>query len=174
MKVTNITNETGSISQDVRLPFLRKDGSNINLTLKSGEYTYIEHKGNNSILRLYEKKRILKITQEDLPENYSYYKVYNNISIVEKVKKTLKTVVKIFTKEEDVSAIEEIHDISLKEELTSTLAEESSADEPIEVEIIVPEDSVEIKNKGGRPKGSKNKSKRGRPKAKKQKKRTKK
>jgi hypothetical protein len=166
MKVTNITNETGSIPQDVRLPFLKKDGSNINLTLKSGEYIYIEHKGNNSILRLYEKKRILKITQEDLPKNYSYYKVYNNISIVEKVKKTLKTVVKIFTKEEDVSAIEEIHDNSLKEEL--------NVDKPIEVEVIVPEDSVEIKNKGGRPKGSKNKPKRGRPKTKKQKKRTKK
>lgn len=167
MKIKNITNESGTISQEIRLPLLKKGGSNANVTLKAGECVYIEYIGNNSVLRLYETKRILKVTQEEPSSDQTYYKVYNNNTRLEKAKQVLKNVVKVFTKEEDVSAVEETHNVSLEEELNKALKEESKdSDTTVEVEVIVPEESIKEKNKGGRPKGSKNKPKRGRPKSK--------
>jgi hypothetical protein len=172
MKITNITNESGKIPQEIRLPLLRKDGKSSNVILKEGEYCFIEHKGNNSILRLYETKRILKVTQEEPSLSQSYYKVYNNNSIIKKAKQAIKSVVKVFIKEEDVSIVEESHSISVEEESNEVLSKE--VEKSIEIEVVVPEDSVKKKNKGGRPKGSKNKPKRGRPKSKNSKKKSKK
>ncbi len=170
MKITNITNESGKIPQEIRLPLLRKDGKSSNVILKEGEYCFIEHKGNNSVLRLYETKRILKVTQEEPSFNQTYYKTYNNNSIIKKAKQAIKSVVKVFVKEEDVSTVEEFHDVSVEKELNEVLSKE--VEKSIEVEVFVPEDSIEKKNKGGRPKGSKNKPKRGRPKTKKYKKKS--
>jgi hypothetical protein len=156
MKVQNVTNGT-NIPQEIRLPLLKKGGGNSNVTIKPGEFVYIEERGNNSVLRMYEAKRILTVTEEQKPEPLSYYAVYNNNQVDNILKNA-----------EVTEEVEEVVDENVETESTEEAKEDVKVEittPEIEIEVIVPEGT--IKNKGGRPKGSKNKPKRGRPKKKK-------
>lgn len=92
------------------------------------------------------------ISKEDLVEEV---KEIARREGAEEVEMALESASKLLENSEEVIEMGE----QLLEEIRSQNQEE------IEIEVMVPEES--IKNKGGRPKGSKNKSKRGRPKKKK-------
>lgn len=168
MKLTNITKSSSKLSQQLRLPLRRKGGLHFTVVLNPGDSIFLEERNNNNVVRIYEKKKYLSITNEKPSGSQVYYVVYTqaalnnekeNIPVVRVTKK-----IKVEAQKEDLSTIENLHEISLETELEEVLSNEIS--EEIEVEIVVPEEAI-AKSKGGRPKGSKNKSKRGRPKSKK-------
>jgi hypothetical protein len=168
MKLTNITKSSSKLSQQLRLPLRKRGGINFTVVLNPGDSIFLEEKNNNNVVRIYEKKKYLSITNEKPSGSQVYYVVYTesalndskeNIPVVKVSKK-----IKVELKKEDVSTVEDVHETSLETELEKVLTNETK--EEIEVEILVPEESI-VKTKGGRPKGSKNKSKRGRPKSKK-------
>ena len=161
MKITNITKSSSKLSQELRLPLRKRGGINFTVVLKPGDSIFLEERNNNNILRIYEKKRYLSISNDKPHSSQSYYVVYteaalNNVKNLEPVAK-VKAVVKKLAKE----LVEEVSGLSVKKNVEEVLDTEM-----VEVEVLVPEGSVK-ESKGGRPKGSKNKSKRGRPKSKK-------
>lgn len=179
-KISNITKGT-NFPKDIIIPLV--DGST--LTLKPGEFLFVENLGNNSTLRVYEKKQIISITQEEKPESLSFLKVYNVFDLlkdvsmnIEKAHNSLREEVindERFPKElrekfANIKDVESYHSVNAEVELNALLSEEVivnqnlNKEEDITIEVIVPEGS--IKNKGGRPKGSFKKEKRGRPKKK--------
>lgn len=167
MKVTNITN-SGDISREVRLPLLKKGGGNSNVTLNPGEFIYIEERGNNSQLRMFEHKKLLSVTDDAKPEGFEFYKVYNNIDLLvlagEELRKSHESLREAVINDESLPESFRKEFAGIKNEVLENLDELDASENTIEIEVIVPEDS--LKNKGGRPKGSTNKSKRGRPKKK--------
>lgn len=179
-KISNITKGT-NFPKDINIPLV--DGST--LTLKPGEFLFVENIGNNSTLRVYEKKQIISITQEEKPESLSYLKVYNVFDLLKdvslnigKAHNSLREEVindERFPKElrekfANIKDEETNQSTNVENELNTINSEESvssqglNKEEEITIEIIVPEGSV--KNKGGRPKGSFKKERRGRPKKK--------
>lgn len=185
MKITNITNLKNKISQEVKIPLVKKGGTTINVTLKPGDYVFTDKNVNNNVLRIYEKKNFIKITQETPENNQSYYSIYNIKDLESEIKsnetkqiehenillENQTTTEESFFDEEHTlnlvldSMIEEMEENGELNDVIDNSVE--SEKEIIEFEIIVPEDSLKEVNKGGRPKGSKNKPKRGRPKTKK-------
>jgi hypothetical protein len=165
MKVTNATNSS-NISRELRLPIIKKGGGNASVILKPGEFVYIEERANNSQLRMYEHKRMVNVTEEEKPEKLEYYKVYNSIDLLalagEDVQNAREALREAVINDERLPK-------KLKDEFLK-MDDEVEGGSEIEIEVQVPEDSIKEdesqKNKGGRPKGSKNKSKRGRPKKK--------
>lgn len=170
MKITNITKDSSKLSQQLRLPLRKRGGLNFTVVLDPGDSIFLEERNNNNVVRIYEKKKFLSISDEKPSGSQVYYVVYTEAALnntkedIPVVKVTKK--VKVEVQKEHLSTAEDVHEVSLKTELEEVLSNEMSMNEEIEVEILVPEDSI-VKTKGGRPKGSKNKSKRGRPKAKK-------
>jgi len=155
MKITNITKDSSKLSQQLRLPLRKRGGLNFTVVLDPGDSIFLEERNNNNVVRIYEKKKFLSISNEKPSGSQVYYVVYTAAAL-NSLKETKSTSVKVVVKEEDVYTVESANNIILEKELS----------EPVEVEVIVPE-SAFSKPKGGRPKGAKNKSKRGRPKAKK-------
>jgi hypothetical protein len=170
MKLTNITKSSSKLSQQLRLPLRKKGGLHFTVVLNPGESIFLEERNNNNVVRIYEKKKFLSITNENPVDSQVYYVVYTEAALnnakedIPVVKVTKK--VKVEVQKENLSTAEDVREVSLETELEEVLSNEMSMGEEIEVEILVPEDSI-VKTKGGRPKGSKNKSKRGRPKSKK-------
>jgi len=162
-KIINTTKGT-NFEKNINIPFI--DQSNI--TLKPGEFLFVEELGNNSSLRIFEKKQLIQIINEDKPNHLSFLKAYNNSDLLKDDYSEVKD------NHEEVRN-EIINDSNIPKKLREkiTLSKESQKKEElnedkqdlISIEIKVPEEA--IKNKGGRPKGSKNSSKRGRPKKKK-------
>ena len=163
MKLTNITKDSSKLSQQLRLPLRKRGGINFTVVLNPGDSIFLEEKNNNNVVRIYEKKRFLSIGNDNPSASQAFYVVYTEEAL-NSTRESESTNVKALTKEEDVSILENNHEVSLKTELEEVISNEKN--EEIEVEIIVPESAID-KQKGGRPKGSKNKSKRGRPKSKK-------
>jgi hypothetical protein len=161
-KISNITKGT-NFPKDIIIPLV--DGNS--LTLKPGEFLFVENLGNNSILRVYEKKQIISITQEEKPDSLSYSRVYNNLDLIRDKSKNLEEAHEIL-REQVIN--DERFPRAIREEFANikeTIINQDlnqEKEEEITIEIIVPEGS--IKNKGGRPKGSVKKEKRGRPKKK--------
>lgn len=170
MKLTNITKSSSKLSQQLRLPLRKKGGLHFTVVLNPGDSIFLEERNNNNVVRIYEKKKFLSITNENPVDSQVYYVVYTEAALnnakkdIPVVKVTKK--VKVEVQKENLSTAEDVREVSLETELEEVLSNEMSMGEEIEVEILVPEDSI-VKTKGGRPKGSKNKSKRGRPKSKK-------
>lgn len=168
MKITNITKPSSKLSQQLRLPLRRRGGLHFTVVLNPGDSIFLEERNNNNVVRIYEKKKYLSVTNEKPSGSQVYYVVYTEAALnnvkedIPVVKATKK--VKVEVQKEDLSTVEDVHEISLETELEEVLTNETK--EEIEVEIVVPEEAI-AKSKGGRPKGSKNKSKRGRPKSKK-------
>jgi hypothetical protein len=171
MKITNITNLKGKISQQLRISLAKKSGVTINVTLNPGDFIFAENIYNNNILRIYEKKKFLVLEDEKPLEEQEMYLVYKSTKSTKTIEDTLREEV---LAEKDESKIELEDEIKVdkktieKDKLESEieLEENIEEDEMIQIEVMVPEESL-TKNKGGRPKGSKNKPKRGRPKVKK-------
>jgi hypothetical protein len=173
MKIVNVSDKKKNIiRQTVNVVLTTKGGTKRNIKLEPGHFVYGEKMDNNMPLRIFQQKGIVEIIEEDKPENVEYYVSYGqNTNIFKQAKDAIiNKVAKVFVKEEDLTEISDAHNID-KEELLEDIKEAvksspESNDEEIEVEVIVPEESLPKKNKGGRPKGSKNKPKRGRPKKK--------
>ena len=187
MKIKNITKDTNH-SQEIVIPILIRGGEGINVTLKAGDFVFVEELNNNMTVRVYQQKQFLDITFDEKPENYDFYKVYekeqSKISFTDEQKRELISSPKVVL--DDVSSIlneeemgELIFEGTTKEELfvvtevegsieveieTEEVSSEDALNEEIEVEIAVPEGS--IVNKGGRPLGVKNKPKKGKAKSK--------
>lgn len=162
-KITNITKGT-NFPKDIIIPLV--DGNS--LTIKPGEFLFVENLGNNSTLRIYEKKQMISIIEEEKPEFLSYLRVYNNVDLIRDKSKSLEEAHEILREqvindERFPKAIREEF-ANIKETIINQDLNQEKEEE-ITIEIIVPEGS--IKNKGGRPKGSTKKNTRGRPKSKK-------
>jgi hypothetical protein len=167
MKIKNITKDTNH-AQEIVIPILLRSGEGINLTLKPGDFIFVEELNNNMTVRVYQQKQFLDITFDEKSNNYDFYKVYekeqSEVLFTDKQKRELISNSKIVL--DDISSIvtekeELIFEGTTKEEI---FVVEEKLNNEIEVEIIVPENS--IINKGGRPKGVKNKPKKGKPKSK--------
>tara|TARA_B100000963_G_C22604153_1_gene661638 strand:- start:1485 stop:1982 length:498 start_codon:yes stop_codon:yes gene_type:complete len=154
MKITNITKVSSKLSQELRLPLRKRGGLNFTVILKPGDSIFLEERNNNNVVRIYEKKKYLSVTNEKPIGSQSYYVVYTEAAL-NNTKQDIPV----------VKATKQVK-VEVQKENLSNETESNQESEIIEVEIIVPEESVN-KSKGGRPKGSKNKSKRGRPKSKK-------
>ena len=177
MKIKNISNKKrGLVPTSVEIVLTTKGGTKRNLKLEPGNYVYCERLDNNMPIRLFQQKGILEISEEEKTENFEYYTIYQEETSI--VKQFIEKVVNVFSREEDFSSEEEgslnnenLNDenleIFVEIEETKLVIEPEVEQEPesIEVEVIVPEDS--LKNKGGRPKGSKNKTKKKKAKTKK-------
>jgi hypothetical protein len=172
MKIKNITKDTNH-SQEIVIPILIRGGEGINVTLKPGDFVFVEELNNNMTVRVYQQKQFLDITFDDKSENYDFYKVYekehSEISFTDEQKRELISNSKVVL--DDISSIfseEEIEELifegTTKEELFIVEEEKAIENSEIEVEIVVPEGS--IINKGGRPLGVKNKPKKGKAKSK--------
>lgn len=165
MRINNISNKTIPTSVKIVLP--KKSGGYINITLPTNHSVYGEIMDNNTSLRIYKQKGLIEIIEESKPENLEYYKVYNNsdinsTKIPDSVKKEISESIKRIqsNEEEEIFQEEEIQLDEFAEEIhiSKSTQDDSFAETGlIEIEIIVPEHA--IKNKGGRPKGAKNKPK---------------
>lgn len=177
MKIKNITKDTNH-SQEIVIPILIRGGEGINVTLKAGDFVFVEELNNNMTVRVYQQKQFLDITFDEKPENYDFYKVYekeqSQISFTDEQKRELISSSKVVL--DDISSIlneEEVGELifegTTKEELfivkeENVIENSEIENSEIEVEIVVPEGS--IINKGGRPLGVKNKPKKGKAKSK--------
>ena len=74
MRIVNATNKL-LVQSDVTLPLVDKNGSK-SVTLKPGEFVFIEERGNNSVLRFFEQKKMLIVDEQEKPEELSFYQVY--------------------------------------------------------------------------------------------------
>ncbi len=177
MRIINATNKL-LIQSDVTLPLIDKNGSKI-VTLKPGEFVFIEERGNNSALRLYEQKKMLIVDEQDKPTELDFYQVYNHLDLLQKVydkdADTHKAFREVVLNDEKFPKALKNEFLNIKDNVANqeeeifiekTVLEDSNVnqEEEISIEVIVPEGS--IKNKGGRPKGSFTKERRGRPKKK--------
>lgn len=195
MKIKNITKDTNH-SQEIVIPILIRGGEGINVTLKAGDFVFVEELNNNMTVRVYQQKQFLDITFDEKPENYDFYKVYekeqSQISFTDEQKRELISNSKVVL--DDVSSIlneeemgELIFEGTTKEELFVVTEVEGSIEVEIETETetkietegvsledaLIEEIEVEIVvpdgsivNKGGRPLGVKNKPKKGKTKSK--------
>ena len=77
IKITNITKGT-NFEKNIDIPIIGKNA----ITLKPGEFLFVEELGNNISLRIFERKEIIKITNEDKPNNLSFLKAYNNLDLI--------------------------------------------------------------------------------------------
>ena len=147
MRIKNVTHNNGNPNPtNVKITLPRIGGGYEQIDLPPDHSVYGEIMDNNSSLRIYIQKRFIEIVDgEEKPDNIEYYIPYRNDAI-EEVYEIVQNDIDNYIKDEineEAEETEELKEVSL----------------PIEVEILVPESS--IKNKGGRPKGAKNKPKRG-------------
>jgi len=166
MRIINATNKL-LIQSDVTLPLIDKNGSTI-VTLKPGEFVFIEERGNNSVLRLFEQKKMLIVDEQEKPIELDFYQVYNHFDLLKKTSDELEIAHEALREEvlnderfpkalreefANLKNIESYHSIDAENELTALLSEKTivnqslNKEEEIIIEIIVPEGS--IKNKGG-------------------------
>jgi uncharacterized protein (UPF0147 family) len=155
MRIVNATNKL-LIQSDVTLPLVDKSESK-SVTLKPGEFVFIEERGNNSVLRLFEQKKMLIVDDEEKPDGLSFCQVYNHFDLLKGVSNKISEAHEAL-REEVLN--DERFPKAIREEFAK-IKESANQEEPIELEVQVPESSINNENqinKGGRPKGSKNKS----------------
>jgi uncharacterized protein (UPF0147 family) len=173
MKIVNATNKL-LIKSEISLPLLKKNGGNQQVTLNPGEFVYVEEIGNNSMLRFYERKKMIEVLEEEKPSNLNFYVVYNYFDLLKEVSENIANA---HEKLRNEVINDERFPKALREEFSKIEDKINSEEEEIVVEVIVPDNSLKEdsnQNKGGRPKGSKNKSTKKKGKAGRPKKKTKK
>jgi len=161
MKIKNISN------QPLTIPFKQKGGKGIIITLNPGQIVYCEpHTSENNQVRVYNRKGKIIITDDDKPQNGQYYHPYGVLSHEEVLAlKNHSTIISVESdEEEDEDIVKEIDIVDLED---SQDEEENDDDSDVDNDIEFTDEKGSEKNKGGRPKGSKNKKKGGRPKKKK-------
>jgi hypothetical protein len=142
MKITNIS----SASSPVSVSFKKGSGEFAEVLLSKGEFIYTDSPEETKSIVIQWRKGNIETMQEEKPSDMEYYVVYGTDNIV------VDSVV------DDNIVIK-----SNKVETTHIILQQESGDE--EEVIETPSDEAKP-NKGGRPKGAKNKPKRGRPKVK--------
>lgn len=152
MKIKNISN------QSLTIPFKSKQGKGVIITLNPGQIVFCEsHTDKNQQVRVFLRKKKIEISEDDKPQNGQYYHAYGVLPHDEVVKLMQHTAHTLDLDEED-------DEVEPSESIPSDL--EIKESEEVE-DIDDTKQEGQIKNKGGRPKGSKNKKKSGRPKKKK-------
>jgi hypothetical protein len=139
MKIINIS----AVAHPISVSLKKKSGEFVEVMLSQEEYVFTDSSEETKSMVIQARKGNIKAIQEDKPVDAEYYVVYGNA---------------------DVLGCDDnlVHEVSETEETHMVLM-----GNPIEGQSDDKIASEEIKtNKGGRPKGSKNKKKRGRPKMK--------
>lgn len=152
MKIKNLS------QQDLQIPMKKSNGQKLIVTLRPGQFAYSEakQKRDNKQLLIWERKKAIEITEDELPKNLEYCHPYSPL--------TNHTVIPVSVIElvEEGEDEDEDDEVPVEVEI-SPVAE----DDDFEPKIPTTEKKEEEKiNKGGRPKGAKNKSKKGRKKVK--------
>jgi len=148
--------------------------------LQPGQIVYTEPKTDTRQLIVYEKKKAIEITDDDKPKNGQYYHPYSILD-----KKTTShsiPIVPVYEEEDDDEVIDVPAEVKIPDISDDVVEEEDEVpfdtadadldedddedDNESDDEEGEAEKDGQPKNKGGRPKGSKNKSKAGRPKVK--------
>jgi hypothetical protein len=153
MKIKNIT-DNKIIKNNLSFPVTLDKNRGIEIILEPGQFIYVEEQFNNMVLRVYKQKQLVSVVDEKKPSHLKYYEPYYEHDLAVKDLE-----IKIEESKLDVIKIDKTP-LEQEKSLTQVTSEEESQND-LEIEIIVPEDA--LKNKGGRPKGSKNKPKKGRP-----------
>lgn len=159
MKIKNISSKT------LEIPFKRKSGQLKKVTLLPGQIMYCEENSdkNNQVI-VYKRKKIIEVTNDEVPKNGEMYHSYGVLPHEEILK------LKKETPEEKHQPIElelvedEGVEVSIDEEIEKNLMSDIVIEPTITMDSEI--NSAPPKNKGGRPKGS-TKKKKGRPKVKK-------
>ncbi len=181
MKLKNIGNK------EIRIAFTPKKGKMIIADLKPGQIIFGEPGSiDNKQIVILKRKGKIEVFEDDKPKNGEYYKPYGLISHEDVVKlthiETKKTTIILEVDEDDDVEIElpEIGKSPVKEDESEFSLDEAeddfnfendeqdstgAIDEIDDQKADIKTESTNVsKNKGGRPKGSKNKpKKRGRP-----------
>jgi len=113
MKITNITKDSSKLSQQLRLPLRKRGGLNFTVVLDPGDSIFLEERNNNNVVRIYEKKKFLSISNEK-PSGSQVYYVVNTAAALNSLKETKSTSVKVVVKEEDVYTVESANNIVWK------------------------------------------------------------
>ena len=158
MKIKNLSN------QELKLPMKKSNGQKIIVALAPGQIVYseAEKKHENKQLVIWERKKLIEVTSDPLPQKLEYCHAYNTI------KKAAVPTIAIeedFDDDQDEETSEPTIDVSVlngdDEDDDDINDDDINDDEERTGSTIAP-----TKNKGGRPKGAKNKSKRGKKKVK--------
>jgi len=161
MKIKNISN------QPLTIPFKQKGGKGIIITINPGQIVYCEpHTAENKQVIIYDRKGKIIITDDEKPQNGQYYHPYGVLSHEEVLAlKNHSTIVSVESDDEDeedeVSEEIDTNDLEISDDDSDDMDYDTDSDSTNN------DQSGVEKNKGGRPKGSKNKKKGGRPKKKK-------
>lgn len=157
MKIKNLSN------QELKLPMKKSNGQKIIVVLAPGQIVYseAEKKHENKQLVIWERKKLIEVTSDLLPQKLEYCHPYNTI------KKAAVPTIAIeddFDDDQDEETSEPTIDVSV-------LNGDDDEDDDVDKDINDDEEGTgstvaPTKNKGGRPKGAKNKSKRGKKKVK--------
>lgn len=161
MKIKNISN------QELTIPFKKGNEKVLILKIQPGQIVYCEEKSseNKQVIILLKKKKI-EITQEEKPSKIEYYHPYGVLPHSEILKlKNAESLPRPIndTEEDDDDGEEDIELLEVEPEIINSNSDPDISDISTNVEF---KNNDLHKNKGGRPKGSKNKKKQGRPKKK--------
>lgn len=167
MKIQNISN----IGNELQLTLAKKDGSYFTIYLKRGQFVYVDTNNQPKSFYIQIRKGNIKSTEEDKPDNLAYFIAHSNTNTVfdnpvDEIKETDESTAEelLIADKQKPEATEQILSDNAVEKTTTNVEEFKNAlteyIQSIEQEILP------VKNKGGRPKGAKNKSKRGRKKIK--------
>lgn len=176
MKIKNISNQT------LNIPFKTQEGKGIIVSINPGQIVFCEDhtKGNKQVV-IFLRKNKIEVSEDNKPTNAQYYHAYGVLSHDEvlKLKQSTANTLHLDNDDDDdesesspvnesVPSDLEIKDDDEDEDNLDTKIE-SDDDEDDEDGNLEEKDneSVQVKNKGGRPKGSKNKKKSKKPKKKK-------
>jgi len=161
MKIKNISN------QPLTIPFKQKGGKGIIITINPGQIVYCEpHTAENKQVIIYDRKGKIIITDDEKPQNGQYYHPYGVLPHSEILKlKNAESLPRPIndTEEDDDDGEEDIELLEVEPEIINSNSDPDISDISTNVEF---KNNDLHKNKGGRPKGSKNKKKQGRPKKK--------
>lgn len=168
MKIQNVS----SNNTPIPVSFMKGDGGTVSVSLNIGEFVFTDSTIESKSLIIQQKKGNLKTSTEDKPSNLEYYKVYGaelNISQEGIEKLLVKT----------TQSLQEEKDLALDKYKGQFKILPKAPPTPVKPDVPAPAPVVETpvdtatapeqpaKNKGGRPKGSKDTVKRGEEKIKK-------
>lgn len=176
MKIKNISNQT------LNIPFKTQEGKGIIVSINPGQIVFCEDhtKGNKQVV-IFLRKNKIEVSEDNKPTNAQYYHAYGVLSHDEVLKLKQSTAHTLHLDNDDDD--EESESAPVSESVPSDLEiKEEDEDDDLDTEIESNDEnddedddnleekgneSVQVKNKGGRPKGSKNKTKSRKPKKKK-------
>lgn len=161
MKIKNIS------IKSISIPFKDVDGKSHVVNLQPGQIIYCENgfeKSNPMVI--YQRKQVIEVSPSDKPQSAEYYHAYGVLPHSEVLKLKQQHIIISPITIEDIEEESEEDDVDEDIEISNTGIEIDVNEDDVDI-IETEEGVIPQKNKGGRPKGVKNKSKKGRPKKKK-------